>query len=204
MGGRPVPQRYRPVGELCDTFVTSSSRRGGSAPARQQVIAATRHANVGGSLDLVEPAQVGAAEARAAHRARKAPMNASPAPIVSTTSTRGAATATRRVGGDHQRALAAERDERDQRVRVAEQRARRVDRLGAGIEPGQVLLADLDDVRARQQPAQPPAVRGGVARSCVGRQFGSSGDERVVGQPRDERLEASWPSARTPGRACPR
>ena len=88
----------------------------------------------------------------------------------------------------HQRAVPAERDE-GQRVRVAQQRASRVGLVGAGIEPGQVLLAHLDDVRAQQEPCEPPAEGGGVA-DRAWPAVRVQRDECVVGQLPDERLEA--------------
>ena len=111
--------------------------------------------------------------ARARHQARKPPPNASPAPIVSTTST-----ARRRHRRPRRRrhhgAPSAPRVSSATRRPGVEQRAGGVDRLRAGIEPGEVLLADLDDVACGRARARAARGRRRGRAMIAGRQFGSS------------------------------
>ena len=91
---RPAPRRRpRSAPRRARAPTAAAARR----PARAQVRAATRQANSRRRDERVE-ASPGRSRAspRARHQARKPPPNASPAPIVSTTSTRGAGTATSR------------------------------------------------------------------------------------------------------------
>ena len=110
------------------------------------------------------------------HHARKPPLNASPAPIVSTTSTATGATVDRRRAGRHDRRAGRARASAarpagpwSSSARAASQRAARPDR-----QPGEVLLADLDEVGT--SAARAPGARGRRRRASMthGRQFGST------------------------------
>jgi hypothetical protein len=76
------------------------------------------------------------------------------------------------AGRDDERALAAAGDERN-RVLLREQRAGGRDGVGVRSDPREVVFAGLDDVRARDEAAEPATVSGGSS-IAVGRQFRST------------------------------
>jgi hypothetical protein len=77
-------------------------------------------------------------------------MNAFPAPIVSTSATTGARTSIASSAVMASAPVAAQRDERH-RVNVCQQCTGGDERVRAGIEPGEVVLARLDHVGAGEQ-----------------------------------------------------
>ena len=151
----PLPPRAGPGGRY------SSDLRGGEAPARSTVWRRRR----GEARGLGRGLQVGqrlAPKPRECHQARKPPLNASPAPIVSTTSAgaRGTATSSRGV------TTIAPSPPRVSATTIGPPLGSiaRVASTGAapGIQPADVLLADLDQVGVAQQPRQARAVPVGI------------------------------------------
>ena len=169
--------------------MASSARVGGDAPARAQV---QRGDEAG---EARRPSTRGSASARSArpsprsdHQASQPPENASPAPIVSTTSTGGAGDLHLAVAGEHDRAVAAARQQDDRRPPV-EQRARGVDGGHARREPGEVVVGDLDDVREREHAPEPRPVRGRVGDRPRGGSSGRPSRSARRRPGRGERLE---------------
>src|SRR3954469_15849986 len=80
----------------------------------------------------------------------------------------------------HDGAVAAPGEDADRRA-VGEQPARRLDRVPIGVQPGDVLLGDLQEVGALQDPGQAPAVGGRVG-DDVGAAVRIDRDERAAGQ----------------------
>ena len=135
----------------------SSCRNGGEAPARSHVRAATSAPKGAASTTASWSPSSSRPKPCERHQARKPPPNASPAPIVSTTSTsrRGDRHVAR--PGHHLDAVAAAREQHDARAGL-QQHPRRRGRAALRLEPGEVLLGDLDHVAARQHAPQAPAV----------------------------------------------
>ena len=161
-------------------------RRG--ARRARTVRAATRQAKAVASTTRVVVGQLLAAEARARHQARKPPPNASPAPMVSTTSTGGAGTATSPPAVTTS-APSPPRVSSTTGGTGLEQRAGRGLASVPGLQPREVLLGDLDDVRcAASTPPQARAVGVGVG-DDDGRQLGSTITSACSLSCRDDGLE---------------
>ena len=172
--------------------------------ARLQVIAATRQAKRGRRRPRRRGRRASSRpRPRSDQQASQPPQNASPAPIVSTTSTGGAATATSPTRGQRQRAVGAAVSSTTAGPCV-EQRPRGLAGRHAGGQPGEVLVGDLDDVGARAARAR--AARGSAAASAMiaGPAVRVEHHERAPGAPLDQRLERGRPSARARARACRR
>ena len=207
-GGLPAGGRRAVGGEL--------GRRGGLAPAREQVIAATMPA-----WSSTSPRASGSAAARPAgvsrprcSRASSSPlMNASPAPTVSTTSHGHRARLTCPAARKGEDAVTATGDDDDlgpAREPVARRRSRPGRRR---VEVGEVLVAGLDQMGERERALDLGPRAAGV-RLQVGtdvrvvgdgspgrsQRADPAGDRGVAGrQPRGERAEVHG-ARRRPGR----
>ncbi len=124
---------------------------------------------------------------RECHQARKPPPNASPAPIVSTTSVGWAGMSVSAVGRDDGGA-ARPAGEQDRLRPVAEELAPGLFGRQAGPQPGEVLLADLHDVGALQHAVQARTV-GRLVVDRLRAAVGVQDDHRAAGEALDDRLE---------------
>ena len=182
---------------------SSSTRRGGSAPARVQVIAATWMAVRAAVTTASRSWSRWRSWSDRSQAARNPPPKASPAPTVSTTSTAG--TGSRRrppavtISTDRP-AVGHEDRRRSAGHEQGGQRGLRVFGRGDGAE---IIRADLDDVRPRGKTDDPGAPGRRVRcrrRSGVRVEH----DQRRRRHGADQRLDRRRHSAPGPARACRR